>query len=1093
MKGRMTQIAEGRINVLLPEVAFSEEKLKCVVLPDRTTSLEFTVSSENHVPMRLFFRSTNPRVSVSNEVSVREFGKISLEIDSKGLSLSDEIRGTIDVLYNGGERSIPYVFTVGAKNVTKPQTFRSLEEFAAFAGTREEEATLLFSLKEFLLLPFMKDLHLQGLYRTFANDKDPRSGMIEFLNAAGFERKAGPEEEETVSCLKKREKPESSSSSREKRMQYRLLSAFLQYEAALHTEDGVAEASERISRLSAVYSDSPLASLLLVYDCLQDQRMQQAKEILLKIQDVIQKNRTEEKAEYCLFLYLASIVQQDKDRIESAGKLIRKYYEETPTSLFLSMLEYRVNADPDKEPEKAAEFLRQCWFRGLKYTPVLESTALLYRETGVEPDSLTEYELMSILYGIRKGLINEQKLFRVLSRRELDHPKLLNIYLTVLKTGYQLFGNREFLLAVINVLLQKKYTGKKYFYWYSEAVRQNLTVQGLYEGYMLSLPDSFQGPLPENLVTYFGYHKESSGIDLAFLYSNVLEEYADRQDVQELYRAKISEFAIRSMKEEQYSLSMRPVYRMILRKEYLNEETAAPMFRLFSLHEVTTSIKDAKRIVLYYPELDEEDLYAFDSLGRAMVPIFSEEAIPAVENRKGERFHDESLRMERCYNDVELEKQCLLYTGGSVFMKLKEMNEIVKTGVLHENELFMATEIIKDRRIAPFYKTRLYESVIDLAETPSMEHVDCTDFLAEADYASFTQDYRLKLIGIFLKENRDVLAVERVMTYGLEGLSDEALLKITETAMTLPYLDGTDALLSCCYRLFSHDSASTRVIEYLSKHFFGPVSEMLSILKAVRRKKAAAYDLAERTLALGFFTGETKDLDSAFEFYLSEGGRFDVTEKAFLVLRSHEYLTERKRLSDTVVRELKKYVFSLPDAALIALVEHFAFQAQSLDKEDKKLLGAILLKCVEKNIVLSCFSEFEKIGALPFELENRVFVEQRRPGVREISIIGKTFPNQKVFHREMNEIYPGIFVQSFFLFSREWIEYSFIMINRDETVTEAEGGVLSREEGPLNHGGRYDDLMMLEKKIRENDMKATSDYLKKMLVKEAMIEDIFGK
>jgi hypothetical protein len=52
--------------------------------------------------MRLFFRSTNPRVSVSNEVSVREFGKISLEIDSKGLSLSDEIRGTIDVLYNGG-------------------------------------------------------------------------------------------------------------------------------------------------------------------------------------------------------------------------------------------------------------------------------------------------------------------------------------------------------------------------------------------------------------------------------------------------------------------------------------------------------------------------------------------------------------------------------------------------------------------------------------------------------------------------------------------------------------------------------------------------------------------------------------------------------------------------------------------------------------------------------------------------------------------------------------------------------------------------------------------------------------------------------
>ncbi len=35
--------------------------------------------------------------------------------------------------------------------------------------------------------------------------------------------------------------------------------------------------------------------------------------------------------------------------------------------------------------------------------------------------------------------------------------------------------------------------------------------------------------------------------------------------------------------------------------------------------------------------------------------------------------------------------------------------------------------------------------------------------------------------------------------------------------------------------------------------------------------------------------------------------------------------------------------------------------------------------------------------------------------------------------------------------------------------------------------------MMLEKKIRGNDMKEIADYLRKVLEKEAMIEDIFGK
>ncbi|MBO4411498.1 MAG: hypothetical protein J5794_04855, partial [Lachnospiraceae bacterium] len=1066
MKSRILQIADGTVLTPKPEVVIVSEQLKETVLPDKTVSVELEFSSKNRVPMHLFLYSTNPRVTVERKLTVSHYGKVTLEIDSKGLAIFDEIRGSIDVIYNGGEQSVPYCFTVGLAGNNKDLTFRTLKEFRTFATERRQDAVMMFSWKEFLLLPFMQDLKMQGLYRTFQSLSNPERGMEEFLKACGSPLK-NPfrQDENKAPQILMRRRMEQSDYSREVRRDALLMKAFLDYDVALHREEGVYEAGRSIERAAALYPDSIPATLILAYRYLQDQDLKKARELLLKIQNDVQKNRMEKRSDYALFLYLASIIQGEPEKIDNARKLTRKYFSENTGSLMLSMMEYRMNLDPEEDPKRAADFLRQCYYRGVRQTPVLENTAILYGETSAEPESLTEYELLSVLYGLRHGLISEKKLFRILTL-ELTNPKLLNLYLQILKLGYLSFKNQEFLYAILSVFLQKRWTGERYFFWYREAVEQKMTIQGMYEGYMLSLPADYSEALPENLVTYFGYRRESESVNPRFLYSNVLAFYRERPEIYSLYQDKIEQFALRSMRLEQYALPMLPLYQTILSREFLNAENAPAMLKLFSLYRVRTSLEKMARVIVYYPELDEEDSYALETADEALVPIFSEEAILAFETRKGERFFDGASSVERCFENEELEKQCLLHTGNSLLLKLRETNEIVKNGVLRENELFVVTDIMKDKRLSPFYRSRLYETLIDLSLTPSMRHVDCSDFLAEADYASFPKEYRLKLLEVFLGSNRDKIALERAVSYGIEGLPDDALLKLAETAMTYPFMEGSDKLLSYCMILFEHDSASAKVLEYLARFYNGTVEDMTAILKSVRRKKASSFDLADRAMMTALYSGRTKELDLLFEYHLADRKRNDALEKAYLVLRSHEYFTAKKRFSETGLHELKQYVLSLPNVCLLALLEYYGTVADTLTEEDRVLLRKLLARSVEENLVLACFSKFEAAVEMPFELENRVYVEYRNPEAKKVSVIGKTFPDQKTFHRDLTEVYPGVFVQSFFLFKREWIQYTLMVYTDNEKPAEIEGAAVLKEERPVKRNGRYEALLMLEKKIQ---------------------------
>ena len=199
MKTRLLQLSKGTIEYRKPDIVFGTEELHGILLPDKKLSMDVSVSSQNRIPMHLFFFSENPRVRITQPLSVGYSGKLTVELNTVGLMPGDTLSGLIRIVYNGGERELPYHFTIGmVQGGEADLSFMTLQDFVAFANENYEEAARIFFWKEFTKMPFMHDLHLMGLYHTFYSTTRQDAGLSAFLSACGY----------TVDFGNRAEKPE---------------------------------------------------------------------------------------------------------------------------------------------------------------------------------------------------------------------------------------------------------------------------------------------------------------------------------------------------------------------------------------------------------------------------------------------------------------------------------------------------------------------------------------------------------------------------------------------------------------------------------------------------------------------------------------------------------------------------------------------------------------------------------------------------------------------------------------------------------------------------------------------------------------------
>ncbi len=184
MRERINRLAKGIIDAEAPILLIQPESLDEPVQAGELTNRELYVADTEGRFVKGLVYSSNIRVRVRNNAFGGSRNHISYEVDSTHLMKGDVISGAFYLVTNGGEKKIPYSFSVelGVSGRTL-EALKTSADFADMARRDQDMALRLFEYQDFTEAPFMQDMHIRALYDGLKGRPNRQNLLEEFLVA----------------------------------------------------------------------------------------------------------------------------------------------------------------------------------------------------------------------------------------------------------------------------------------------------------------------------------------------------------------------------------------------------------------------------------------------------------------------------------------------------------------------------------------------------------------------------------------------------------------------------------------------------------------------------------------------------------------------------------------------------------------------------------------------------------------------------------------------------------------------------------------------------------------------------------------------
>lgn len=208
MRERINRLAKGIIDAGAPVLLIQPQSIEEAVQAGELTSKELYVADTEGRFVKGLVYSSNIRVRIRNNAFGGNRNHIGYEVDSTHLTKGDVITGAFYLVTNGGEKKIPYSFSVelGVSGRTL-EALKAPADFAEIARKDSDMALRLFEYQDFAEAPFMQDIHIRTLYDGLKGRANRQNLLEEFLVALDVKKPVILETDrsvrqyEGVSCL----------------------------------------------------------------------------------------------------------------------------------------------------------------------------------------------------------------------------------------------------------------------------------------------------------------------------------------------------------------------------------------------------------------------------------------------------------------------------------------------------------------------------------------------------------------------------------------------------------------------------------------------------------------------------------------------------------------------------------------------------------------------------------------------------------------------------------------------------------------------------------------------------------------------------
>ncbi len=867
----------------------------------------------------------------------------------------------------------------------------------------------------------------------------------------------------------------------EKKQKLKLYKTYLKFR--LHQQDykvWVKETLEILEEMAEAGCDYPIYQVYGAYVHYMDDRIGEAKEILLKYQD---KNFTEEDLELAgIYLYVCHLAGLLKDRGKVVHKL-RILYRQKPNSFLLLWVLAQLDDELLLSTTKTLYHMEEQFHYGSR-SPLLylETFRIVEKDMSLLPH-LDSFWTQVLLFAARNEMVDKEIAVRTayLSDYKKTFEPCLYQLLTCL---YEKFPDQEILEAVCKLILKGNPREKRFFPWFSKAVEENLRITGLFEYYMDTLELDSQRMLPKNLCIYFLYNSTISDQKKALLYANIIRHREEDPQSYASYRKTIREFSRRRLQsgamDENYA---------VLYYDCMEDLEAEELQKIVFTHRLYCDRPDIRNVVVCHGPLLEEEVYPCVK-GLAYPQIYSDDAVILFEDNRNLRYEatvDYNLR--ELFDKKMLEYCCRENPRHPGFL----LNRCSQGGAW-EDQMEVFRRIAGSDAFTPAYRRKMRKRLLDDYQKADPELAE--KFLSALNIDEYVEVDKVQLAEMFIEHGLYEKAYEVYCEYGLEGVRLEDLVKLCSRLILSREFEEDEELTALAVLVFQNKKYDEVVLQYLMRYYIGPVSSLYQLWKGARDFQMDTYQLEEDLLAESVFVRDYFwEGSQVLEHYVGHKGKEQIII-SYLTFWSYGYFVWKKPMPEYVAQYLGlAYEWGWP-LDLVCRLALFAYlsEKRKLDDSQSRQLQELLEECYHQNLTFAFFRKLPRDLLGVYQLDDKVFVEcvvSPRAKVTIHYALDTGMGDGREYRQEpLPNLFEGIHGRAFTLFYGESIHYYFT-IELDGKVKKTSEKTLTKS---MSHQARETKYHMLNEILAARKLGKTEALKEKMtryLEQEKFVENMF--
>lgn len=747
----------------------------------------------------------------------------------------------------------------------------------------------------------------------------------------------------------------------------------------------------------------------------------QNKEALWLIQDLKRTIISKQGYQWAYLLYLCTLIEREKsyvDRLtEDVEKIFRNHESDVRIFWFLLFLREEYVKNPSAKLRDIADFVE----KGFN-TPFLYIEAFyVYLQDPYLLNNLDDFSIKVLNWARKNGAITKDLAIQMM--HAIDTQKEFNPHVfPILRRCYAIFPDMQFLLSIVTYLLKAPELKEEYFPWFKKALEYNLSVAGLFEAYINTMPTNNTDPLPSVVTMFLKYNNSLSYEKKALVYSNIILHKVEEPEVYAQFQPIIENFALEQMKLGHLDDNLAICYQMVLENGVVDDKTAILLAEFIFRKKIAVLPKNARRVLLYQEEFDAPLTVAVSD-HQAYVKFIVDGGRMFIEQNSGKLIADKSAYMiQDIMEPGEFIPVLRRIAPDAMSFILSDFKLKTKASDFSVDDIPAIQKFINAPEVSEKYKRRLYPVIVEFLKNHNREDLVLEYFMKIADILALPADLISEVFDIFVNGGKLEEAYTLLLHVNCSQVKAESLKTVIDYKLHNIEFAEDDMLIIYSAYLVKKGFFTDVMLVYLLTYFLGETDTMLTIFNKAKERNMDVAEFAERIIVQMLYKDDITGGLAVFESYYGRRTNKMVVE-AYLTYQAHEYL-EGKEIPEIIfsyILQRHEKTGKINESMRIALMRYLCLKG-NLDEIELEVLDGLIGDAISRNQQFGFFAAMDRRLLVKYQLYDKYFIEFKGETKKRV-IISYSINGSSVVEEEMTEMYDGIYIKQLIVFFGDEIAY----------------------------------------------------------------------